>query len=69
MTGAVIGIANKIIPINIAGADYILAGYFMKNPLVTQLGAITLGRSLAQGFTGNLGGLFGGAGGNGGGFE
>ncbi len=67
MTGAVIGVVNKIVPVNIAGADYLIAGYFMKNPIVTQLGAITLGRSLAQGFTGNLGGIFGGN--NGGGFE
>ena len=61
--GVAVGIVNQFIPINIAGADYLLAGMLMKNKLMTDLGAITLGRSLAGSITG---GLLGGGRGNGG---
>ena len=62
--GVAVGVANQFIPINIAGADYLLAGMLMKNKLMTDLGAITLGRSLAGSITGGL--LGGGQGRNGG---
>lgn len=69
MAGVAVGVIDKIIPINIAGADYLIAGMVMKEPLLTKLGAITLGRSLAGSLTGGLlGGLnLGGGNGNGGG--
>ena len=67
MTGIAIGAVNRFLPINIAGADYLIAGYFMKEPLITKLGAITLGRSLGTSILGGgLGNIFGGMG-NGGG--
>lgn len=62
MAGVAVGVINRVIPINIAGADYIIAGMVMKEPLLQKLGAITLGRSLAGSLTG---GLLGGLGGNG----
>jgi hypothetical protein len=69
MAGVAVGVINKVIPINIAGADYIIAGMVMKEPVLQKLGAITLGRSLAGSITGGIGGLFGGGnGGNGGGY-
>jgi len=55
-TGVVTGLVNSFIPINIAGADYLIAGIVMKDKTVQKLGAITLGRSLA----GSIGGMFGG---------
>ena len=64
MGGAAVGIINKFVPINIAGADYIIAGMVMKEPLLQKIGAITLGRSLAGSITGGV--LGGGNGGNGG---
>lgn len=68
MAGVAVGVINRVIPINIAGADYIIAGMVMKEPLLQKLGAITLGRSLAGSLTGGLlGGLGGGNGLNGGG--
>lgn len=65
MAGVAVGVINKVIPINIAGADYIIAGMVMKEPLLQKLGAITLGRSLAGSVTG---GLLGGNGNGGGGY-
>lgn len=63
MTGVLIGVVNRLIPINIQGADYLIAGHFMKEPLVSKIGAITLGRSLgAQFIGGGLGNLLGGLG-------
>lgn len=63
--GVATGVINKFIPVNIAGADYIIAGMLMKDQTVQKLGAITLGRSLASSFTGILGGN---GNGNGGGY-
>lgn len=64
--GVAVGIANQFIPINIAGADYLLAGMLMKNKLMTDLGAITLGRSLSGSITGGILGKSGNGGGFGG---
>lgn len=61
--GVAAGVVNRFIPVNIAGADLIIAGMVMKEPIVQKIGAITLGRSLATSFTG----LAIGGGGNGGG--
>ena len=61
--GVAAGVVNRFIPVNIAGADLIIAGMIMKDSTVQKIGAITLGRSLASSFTGMLGG--GGNGGNG----
>lgn len=52
VTGIATGIINQLIPINIAGADLMIAGYFMKDSTVSKIGAISLGRSLAGSFTG-----------------
>lgn len=68
MAGVAVGVINKVIPINIAGADYIIAGMVMKEPLLQKLGAITLGRSLAGSLTGGLLGGLGGNGNGGGGY-
>ena len=69
MAGVAVGVINRVIPINIAGADYIIAGMVMKEPLLQKLGAITLGRSLAGSLTGGLlGGLTNGNGNGGGGY-
>jgi len=65
MAGAAVGIINRVIPINIAGADYLVAGMIMKEPLLSKLGGITLGRSLAGSLAGGLGGIFAGGNGNG----
>lgn len=54
--GVATGVINQFIPVNIAGADYIIAGMLMKDKTVQKLGAITLGRSLAGSFTGLVGG-------------
>jgi len=59
--GVAAGVVNKFIPVNIAGADLIIAGMVMKDSTIQKIGAVTLGRSLASSFTGLLGG-----GGNGG---
>jgi len=59
--GVAAGVVNKFIPVNIAGADLIIAGMIMKDKTVQKIGAVTLGRSLSESFTGLLGG-----GGNGG---
>lgn len=67
IAGVAVGVIDKVIPIPIAGADYMIAGIVMKEPLLTKLGAITLGRNLAGGVTGMLGGFVGGGRGNGGG--
>lgn len=61
--GVAAGVVNKFIPVNIAGADLIIAGIIMKDSTVQKLGAITLGRNLASSFTG----LAIGGNGNGGG--
>lgn len=60
--GVAAGVINKFIPVNIAGADLIIAGMIMKDSTVQKIGAISLGRNLA---TSLAGGLLGG-GGNGG---
>jgi hypothetical protein len=60
--GVAAGVVNRFIPVNIAGADLIIAGMVMKDSTVQKIGAITLGRSLAASFTGLA------TGGNGGGF-
>jgi hypothetical protein len=62
--GVAAGVVNKFIPVNIAGADLIIAGMVMKDSTVQKIGAITLGRSLASSFTG----LATGGSGNGGGY-
>ena len=54
--GVAAGVVNKFIPVNIAGADLIIAGMVMKDSTVQKIGAITLGRNLASSFTGILGG-------------
>lgn len=54
--GVVAGIANRFIPVNIAGADLIIAGIVMKDKTVQKIGAITLGRNLSSSLTGMLGG-------------
>ena len=64
--GVATGVINQFIPVNIAGADYIIAGMLMKDKTVQKLGAITLGRSLAGSFTGLVGG--GGSSNSGGGY-
>lgn len=61
--GAAAGIINRFIPINIAGADLVIAGVLMKDTTVQKIGAITLGRSLAGSIAGGFG--LGGNGGNG----
>lgn len=61
--GVAAGVVNRFIPVNIAGADLIIAGIVMKDSTVQKIGAITLGRSLASSFTG----LATGGSGNGGG--
>jgi len=66
IAGAAVGIINKFIPINLAGADYLIAGMVMKEPLLSKLGGITLGRSVAGSLAGGLGGIFAGGNGNGG---
>ena len=66
MAGVAVGVINKVIPVNIAGADYVIAGMLMNNKLMKDLGYITLGRSLAGSLTGGLLGGLGGGGGNGG---
>jgi len=63
--GVAAGVVNRFIPVNIAGADLIIAGIVMKDSTVQKIGAITLGRSLASSFTGAL---TGGGGVSGGGF-
>jgi hypothetical protein len=68
MAGVAVGVIDRVIPINIAGADYIIAGMVMKEPLLQKLGAITLGRSLAGSLTGGLLGNLGGNGNGGGGY-
>lgn len=50
--GVAAGVVNQFIPVNIAGADLIIAGMIMKDSTVQKIGAITLGRSLAGSFTG-----------------
>jgi hypothetical protein len=50
--GVAAGVVNRFIPVNIAGADLIIAGIIMKDQTVQKIGAITLGRSLAGSFTG-----------------
>lgn len=61
IAGVAVGVINKVIPVNIAGADYVIAGMLMNNKLMKDLGFITLGRSLAGSLTGGiLGGLGGG---------
>lgn len=54
--GVAVGIIDRVIPIPIAGADLLIAGAIMKEPLLTKIGAITLGRNLAGGVTGIFGG-------------
>lgn len=54
--GVAAGVVNRFIPVDIAGADYIIAGMLMKDKTVQKLGAITLGRSLAGSFTGMVAG-------------
>jgi hypothetical protein len=61
--GVATGVIGRFIPVNIAGADYIIAGMLMKDSTVQKLGAITLGRSLAGSLTGMVTGQ-----GNGGGY-
>jgi len=52
IAGVAAGVVNRFIPVNIAGADLIIAGMVMKDSTVSKIGAITLGRSLASSFTG-----------------
>lgn len=66
IAGVAVGVIDRVIPIPIAGADYMIAGIVMKEPLLTKLGAITLGRNLAGGVTGFFGGGNGGNTGGGG---
>jgi hypothetical protein len=54
--GVAAGVVNKFIPVNIAGADLIIAGMIMKDTTVQKIGAIELGRNLAGTLTGFLGG-------------
>ena len=56
ITGVAAGVVNRFIPVNIAGADLIIAGMIMKDSTIQKIGAITLGRSLSSSFTGMLGG-------------
>jgi len=65
MAGVAAGVVNKFIPINIAGADLIIAGMIMKDKTCQNIGAITLGRNLAGSITGMVGGALGGNGGGG----
>lgn len=61
--GVAAGVINRFIPVNIAGADLIIAGVLMKDSTVQKIGAITLGRNLASSFTGlglGQGGVSGG---------
>ena len=60
MVGAAAGLVQRFIPVDIAGADLIIAGMIMKDTTCQKIGAITLGRSLA----GSLAGGFGLGGGN-----
>ena len=69
MVGVAAGVVNKFIPIDIAGADLIIAGMILKDSTCQKIGAITLGRNLAGSITGLVGGALGGnnsGGGNGG---
>ena len=52
--GVAAGVINRFIPVNIAGADLIIAGMVMKDQTVQKIGAITLGRNLASGFVGGM---------------
>jgi len=63
--GVAAGVVNKFIPINIAGADLIIAGMLMKDKTIQKIGAVTLGRSISGSMTGLLGGGSVGNGGNG----
>lgn len=65
MAGVAAGVVGRFIPINIAGADLIIAGMIMKDKTTQNIGAITLGRNLAGSITGGLTGAGGGDGGNG----
>ena len=56
MVGVAAGVVNQFIPINVAGADLIIAGMIMKDQTIQKIGAVTLGRSLASSVTGLLGG-------------
>jgi len=60
--GVAAGVVNRFIPVNIAGADLLIAGMIMKDSTVQKLGAITLGRNLASSFTGLATGQNGGGG-------
>jgi hypothetical protein len=53
MAGALVGVINKFIPVNIAGADYLIAGFITKNNTLQTLGGVALGQSLVGGFLGN----------------
>lgn len=67
MVGVAAGVVNRFIPVNIAGADLIIAGMIMKDKTVQKIGAISLGRNLASSLTG-IGLGQGGNGGGGGGY-
>jgi len=62
MVGVAAGVVNQFIPINVAGADLIIAGMIMKDSTIQKIGAVTLGRSLASSVTGLLGGGLGSGG-------
>jgi len=58
LSGAVVGLIDRLIPINIAGASALLAGWFMRDSWLTHLGGYQLGQALGKGILGGVGGIF-----------